>query len=473
MATYHVRSDGTAASKEAATGSGGASTFLNLSNFNSEVSESSSGDIWEFHDGGGTMTGTLDIDGIDNITLQAANGDSPHIQYAGSVMSMLLCDGVTIDGLELSKSSGYAYGIIHCYNPGDNCTIKNCTIHGADDGGLVIGDYTAMSRNATGWVVEDNVFYGNGVTGTNCVTGTHGYTLTSCIFRRNTSYLNCTSNGNFGGGMKFYGHEYSIRGFEIYDNYVYNNGPTTKNGNQSDGVGIYMDATSGSSGSPNLIHDNYVWDNNGNGIFIEISDYCYAYNNVCIGNGLNTNGGNAFIPANIAVDARGEGATPYYSRYNKVIGNSCYGGRCGMKCSTYDNVGSTVHLLDNIFKNNICSGWTECALSVVNGGTNDANGSGNVYDNNCLGEEDTDFIEWEDNSYYSTYSAWATAHGESWTQIEGDPLYTNPGSRDLTLQSSSPCLGEGDNTLGAPFNTGLMPSSTWPDGVVTGDRDSY
>jgi len=56
--------------------------------------------------------------------------------------------------------------------------------------------------------------------------------------------------------------------------------------------------------------------------------------------------------------------------------------------------------------------------------------------------------------------------------VHTDPSFTAVGSDDFTLASDSPAINAGAN-LGATYDDALMPSSTWPDGVVTGDQDDY
>jgi hypothetical protein len=466
--TYYLRADGRASNKESATSDAAASTSMDVSKFDSEKSSMSSGDVIIVSDKGGTYTGeSLDLDGLNGLTFRANSGGSPKFTNSDTIISMELTDNCVIDGLELEKSGGYVYGAIRSVNPGDNNTIKNCKIHGADDFGIAIGDDSTTANQFSGWIIEDNTTYNNGNSGIHIM-----YNGVNCTIRRNTVYQNCTSNGNFGAGIKLFGNAEYIAGMKVYDNKVYSNGLANKSGNQGDGVGIWFDGCKGTSGNPNLVYNNLIYDNGGNGIFFEISEYCYASGNVLVDNAENLTGDDEFTPANIVVDARGEGSTRYYSRYCRVYNNSCYGGRGGLKLASYDNVGSTVHLLNNEFKNNITSGASEHEFVGFGGGTNDSNGSGNVVDNNCLGSESSNFIQWGAGEYFSTYDAWETEHGKSWVQIEGNPLYTNPSSRDLTLQATSPCKDTGDN-LGSSYDEGLLESSIWPNAVTTADQDFY
>jgi hypothetical protein len=50
-----------------------------------------------------------------------------------------------------------------------------------------------------------------------------------------------------------------------------------------------------------------------------------------------------------------------------------------------------------------------------------------------------------------------------------DPMLTDPDNEDFSLQTGSPCIGTAEN-LDAPFNIGLLAGSTWPDGVLSGNR---
>jgi hypothetical protein len=60
-------------------------------------------------------------------------------------------------------------------------------------------------------------------------------------------------------------------------------------------------------------------------------------------------------------------------------------------------------------------------------------------------------------------------------QIHGlneDPKFVDPGNGNFELQTGSPCIGTGAN-LGSSYDQGIMPGSTWPDNVITGDQDDY
>ena len=89
---------------------------------------------------------------------------------------------------------------------------------------------------------------------------------------------------------------------------------------------------------------------------------------------------------------------------------------------------------------------------------------------NCLTGEGTNKTV---RVLYTNYSlpGWVTLSGQDANSISDDPLLTDPGSEDFSLQTGSPCRDVADSTLGSPYNIGLRPGSTWPDSVTTSDRD--
>jgi hypothetical protein len=153
---------------------------------------------------------------------------------------------------------------------------------------------------------------------------------------------------------------------------------------------------------------------------------------------------------------------------NNIYDNTISDCWIGIQAATYATTGE---LNDCNYRNNICSG-NDIELRVSDGAANDeTNGSGNVYNNNCLGAESAGFLSWG-GSAYSTYDTWLAASSQTDDNVEADPSFTNAGSDDYSLASNSPCIGEGVN-LGSLYDTGLLPSSTWPDSVLTADRDDY
>lgn len=394
-------------------------------------------------------------------------------------------DYIVFDGLAVKYSNRDGFGS-STVTPGDYITIKNCLCEWNWYKGVgPIGEYAGTY---TGWLVEDNVARYNGIGGI----GANGCN-DQMIFRRNECYENAKHQSDedinsemvFGWGMKFFGltGAQSTGRLEVYENLCYDNGRGDNDSNEGQGTGIWFDYFSGTSSYRNVIRHNRVYGNSGNGIFIEISSYADVYGNVVYDNGTTHAATDAGCPAQIVVDSRYD----FDAVYNLIYNNTCYGGRMGLKVRCY---GTGTHQLSyNEFKNNIFVEQSLRVLYALRGGDNDGlEGDFNVYDNNNFGVEFADFIRWggfgED---YSAYDSWETAHGEAWAQIEEGPSFTNAAGDDYTLAAGSPCINTGINLLklwdlGAyiyqgtkdpSHNIALMPESSWPGSVVTGDQDDY
>src|SRR5208337_5546951 len=99
---------------------------------------------------------------------------------------------------------------------------------------------------------------------------------------------------------------------------------------------------------------------------------------------------------------------------------------------------------------------------------------GNVYLYNDFGPAATGFINWGKAGKQSTYAAWETAAGNCGKvgcshSVQADPQLVSAAASQFWLASGSPAIDAGLN-LGSPYNIGLMPGSTWPNSVVTGDQ---
>jgi hypothetical protein len=123
---------------------------------------------------------------------------------------------------------------------------------------------------------------------------------------------------------------------------------------------------------------------------------------------------------------------------------------------------------NNLIKNNIAIGQSEHRLLAIFGGDNDTYGSGNVYEYNCFGAEATNFIQWG-TTHKSTYVAWEAAYGGSTHSVQADPQLANAAGGDFALRATSPCIDAGAD-LGPSYSTALMPGSSWPSNVRTGDQ---
>ena len=536
MATYYVRADGTAWAA-GATSDSAAATSMSLANCNSESSGFSDDDVIVISDAGGDYRSAWVISGGGSaghpIVDQANVGGSPVMKasnlvtgwtaYSGSVYQAAVTtepEQVWADGTfgDRKTSTGacvneydwyWASDVLYLYAPGDpdtqytspgveagarnacfeisqqhvtidgitfahsnrhgaslwgasNLTFKNCIFEWNWINGLTAGNSALYSTI----VIEDCIARYNGTAGINFTASGSGSNA-GCIVRRNSVYENGKLQGDidadheYTSGIKFLSPTTScvVEHNEVYDNGIAESG-------SKKGHGIWFDFTPGTSGSENEIKHNRIYDNQGCAIFLEVASYFRVFGNVAYGNNL-VSGGGDWSSATVRVDTR----ETYHAENIEVYNNTLVGGYYGIFVTTTETRG-TGDVKNNTFKNNIVTGYSTAALYANLGGDNDGTyGSGNVYENNCFGAESSNFISW-DATNYSTYDTWLAASSQADNNVEADPLFTNSASDDYTLQSGSPCVGAGAN-LGAAFDDGLMPVSSWPDGVVTGDRDDY
>ena len=367
-------------------------------------------------------------------------------------------DHITVDGLTGGRHTSATFrGKLAI---GDGVTFKNCIASYCGQSGFLFGDATGDPYNDL--IIED------------CESSynlNHGFTVNyKCvnpIIRRNSAHNNgYTAEGAFMAGIKSYDDTDIAEGINIYENESYSNGYDDGAAKQGDGAGIWFDYTQSAPANPSKIHHNYVHDNVGTGIFIEISSNNRVYGNLLHDNAANAGQASGTnLGCGITVDTRYD----FISENNHVYNNTVIGGRGGIKVASYST--GACELNNNIVKNNICISQTRNALVCDTGGDNDASGTGNVYESNCFGAESAGFINWG-GVEYDTYDAYISASSQTDNNIEADPSFTNEGGDDYTLASDSPCIGAGVN-LGAPYNEALMPSSSWPDAVVTGDQNDY
>ena len=381
-------------------------------------------------------------------------------------------DYITVDGLTITAGNLCGVGIT--YPPGSaasNITIQNCTVQWTWLYGIH-SDCASTGDHCTNWLVQDNVCRYNGL-------GMMFHrNFSSSLIRRNESFENgkYQNDGETGSeyslgytvGIKVLGNVdagYSSGDVVVEYNYSHDNGPTTAD-NSGNGVGIWFDEAHGSSGHENICRFNWIQDNKAEGVELEKSSYTIVQGNVIVGNG---EAEDAF-----AIRLVRENGYGYDVSYNQIINNTVYGNHYG--AFELGNGGGTDDCDYNIIKNNIFDGipdgtghYTMFAVPVGAG----AYSGNNEYENNCLGaERGSNYIYWAGTHYY-TISSWETAAGGVAANNNGeDPSFTNAGADDYTLASDSPCIGAGVN-LGADYDDALMPSSTWPDGVVTGDQDDY
>ena len=328
---------------------------------------------------------------------------------------------------------------------GSYATIQNCELC---QGYTSVFNYYHASTDSGAFVIQDNEVWdtgGNGIQLANHATG--------FLIRRNDVHdfalLDEVSDHDYSAGIKLN----AATGCTIEKNHVYDGG----GGGTDAGGGVWCDTSSTSD----IVRLNRIHDLIYQGVRIEEnSDSCEVYNNVIYGCNAAGYVGGIFVCR--------------YVHSTKVYNNTIYGCTYNMMVQGEYPV-QAGSCTNNIIKNNLTWGSTTAELLCYDGGENDGTyGSGNVYVNNHF-QEKTGFVEWGRGNAYNTISAWETAVGDSaevGDNQTGDPSFTNAGAGNFTLQSDSPCIGAGVD-LGASYADALMPSSTWPDGVVTGDQDDY
>jgi len=299
----------------------------------------------------------------------------------------------------------------------DGLIVRNCNVSYTGDTGIYAGNYARGGR------IENNIVH-------HC----------------------CWDAANFdtNAGIKIWGAD--LIGYTVTRNVSYKNGVASG----VRGAGIWVDNTGGGhTVSHNHIHDNALM-----GIFIEKE---HRSPDVISYNVVHDEAG--------AVDAY-DGSGIRISdnvRGNLVYNNTIYNCRHGIAVfGTWPLVAESC--TRNILKNNIVVGSTTTALVAIFGGENDGtNGSGNVYEYNCLGLEFAKFIEWGAGVKKSTHDTWERAYGGPTHSVRADPLLVNAANGDFTLQAWSPAIDAGED-LTSTYSTGLMPGTSWPSDVVTGDQ---
>lgn len=372
-------------------------------------------------------------------------------------------DHLVIQGMTFRHANWSGF---KAWNPGSNISIRNCTAEWNWQVGIDLNGELAY-REA---VIENNVARFNGTGGI----GLQGPVSDSAV-RANA----CHGNGKYQSygnefeeqhqwtyGIKLWENFPAQEGNQLYFNVVYDNGRRQEGDYQGRGVGIWIDGVAGHPDNPIVIRHNLIYENTGNGIFLEISSNSVTFGNVLHNNASNAAGDDEFAAASIAIDARNS----WSSNHNLVFNNTCYGGRVGIKVATYDC--QTCSVSDNVVRNNIVVAATEHNLYANFGGDNDgARGNGNVYEFNSFGEESEAFINWGGIDY-STYSSWESAFGSATHSVVDDPGLAGTNVTTLFLRPDSPCRDSGAD-LGRDVAGGLLQSSTWTDSVDVVDQGLY
>jgi hypothetical protein len=361
---------------------------------------------------------------------------------------------VTLSGLETDKSN---YRGVY-YNNCNTCT------------GLLVTGVTAL-RN-----FDDGINIGNGLGvvvsySTAAYNGANGfevYAAPSILLDHLVAHDNAQlTTQDYTAGIRFTD-DPSAQSPNMTVQYskVYNNGVVGQPDYQ--GIGIWADTV----GNGFTAKYNLVYGNNLIGIMAEADSNVNILYNIVYGTVMRAS---EDFKAGIALAAD----NPSYPMSGSLVANNVSYGNAGPGISiTADNFAQGC--VNNSVENNISVGNGGPQLQVYFGCENPGtNGNGNVYAYNGFGRQATNFIQWGSavTSYESTYAAWETATGNCGTvgcshSVQTDPQFANAAASQFWLASGSPAIDAGVN-LGSPYNVGLMPGSTWPNSVVTGDQNAY
>jgi len=354
-------------------------------------------------------------------------------------MVALLAPGVTFDGFEIKNVSGVGLKVHGYYRGVYDVTVKNCSIHDIYQYGLQI------SHDASNILIEDCEIYKGaycvealcGGSGGLCrqegypgdpatITTPHanGVTFRRCIIR--DSY-------NEGINLEHGSNNITVEYCEIYGNrkmqlYVVSSTNHIIRYNLIYGTENNKTGTLGGAGVE-INHESQWVPDEGNPIITNHKIYgnliANLKNGIIIGGDINRSSQN-------------------FSVYNNtIIHNKNYG------ISISSGVGQ-----NSVFKNNII--WNPLGqISNVP--------SGIIFDYNLWSRTpDVD----SQGSNDPAYALPKLSKTSGWDNLTGGEL----NGSEFVLQSGSPAINKGAN-LGAPYNQGLNPASTWPDNVSTLDQN--
>jgi hypothetical protein len=319
-----------------------------------------------------------------------------HFSQANN-MCIYLTDGsdnININGATVS----YAYKAgIHGWDDDklvEDITIQNCTVNYCGGTGIYPVGY------CKNWTIASNTVHQNAV-----------------LDIDDTGEASHQDSGGIRAGVD----ATNVTNITIESNTIYDNG--TGVSNASVGHGITIDTV----GSGIVIRYNKIYDNIQLGIVVEVTTATQIYYNILYDN----------VTSGIRLSRD--------CHDNLIYNNVIDGSAAGIEVLG-DDTPLEGNMTGNLVKNNISSGNTTRELRCIYGGENDGTyGSGNVYTYNCLGAESSNFIEWGNANYDSTYADWESSYGSVTNSVQVDPLMTDPGNDDFTLQVNSQCRDRGTN----------------------------
>ena len=93
--------------------------------------------------------------------------------------------------------------------------------------------------------------------------------------------------------------------------------------------------------------------------------------------------------------------------------------------------------------------------------------------NNNLFYDPVGLVLYNGSAFYTKLAAYqAAVSPQESRSLNSDPRFANSAAGDFTLLTLSPAIDAGAN-LGSPYNLELLPNSSWPGSVATGDENGY
>jgi len=388
-----------------------------------------------------------------------------------STMYLATKSYVTIDGLTFkyaAQTNDYIGGFLA--QGGDHIIVQNCEAHWCNGNGICIkGDYSTIDACTVSYCGAHNIAAGGYV-------GDHLQypTIKNCVSHhaRTTGYSG--ENPYDGYGLKFLFVDYGL----MYGNEVYS----------CEMQGINLDGSAGDAEGTTYceVYENKVYDNAFQGILVEIySTNNKVYRNLVYNNGNDNDDAlghyqiglthrctNNEIYCNVVYRTSGAwpliGINEYTSgggcSGTKLYNNTMDGGGVANYCIYVDGYTSPENM---VIKNNILYGTTSTPCYIQ--GTSF---TGLTSDYNCFRRSDSGTSIFNRNYTGYTVATHCSTYSQDCHSINDDPDFVNASSHNYTLQGGSPCINAGTD-LGSSYDDALMPSSTWPSGVVTGDQDDY
>ena len=421
-------------------------------------------------EGGTTSVGASEWDWDSDVLYVNVGEDPDDGTLEASQRSYAISSGnedyITVDGLTL-QGGKWGNFIIGNNASAETVGIQNCTIeHSGVDGVDVYCDTSGDNLFVTDCIIRNNG--GSGVNVQNDYPVSGG-TVSGCTIFGNG--VNSKARDQVHCGIMG-----DLANWIIFKNEVYSNTPLAT------GTGSYACHeiyNAKASGGKVIFYENEVYGSEmGNGIK-SVGSADYYFNNV---------------HGNLASGLQGThnsvaSLTTAYRFWNNILWENGVG-NLGSGISLQDKGTGTysAEINGNIFYKNGSSGGHELYLEDVCSSLDIHNnilfaedGCRTLLSVNQTGTVSIDNnLHWRGDGdpaiYYNGGArSWATWQGYGFdvSGINDNPDMTNPGGEDFTLTADSPCIGAGDDTLGSPYNIALLPGSTWPSGVLTGDQDDY